>query len=87
MCPDVDRLGVDVEDGAEAGVEGGHRRPVRLVDVVVVLRPGRQRVERDQPSAGRPDLASDGGQGSGQVSHRRDVTAARTRTKDWCRHT
>ena len=56
MCPDVDGLCVNVEDGAEAGVERGHGRPVRLVDVVIVLCPGRQRVERHQPRAGRPHL-------------------------------
>ena len=45
--PDVARLGVDAEDGAEALGEGGELRAVSEVEVLVVPHPGGQLLEVD----------------------------------------
>ncbi|CAG0897951.1 unnamed protein product [Darwinula stevensoni] len=46
MSPDIPRLRVDPEDGPEAGGEGRQRRPMPVVQEVIVLEPGRKVVER-----------------------------------------
>lgn len=56
MGPDVASLCVDAEDAPEAGPEGGHRGPVAVQQVVVVLQPVGEHVVWDDPPAALPDL-------------------------------
>lgn len=58
VCPDVSSLSVNSEDASEAGPERGHRGPVSVQEVIVILQPFGQDVERDDSPAPLPNLKS-----------------------------
>lgn len=58
VCPDVSGLSVNSEDASEAGPEGGHRGPVSVQEVIIILQPLGQDVERDDSPAPLPNLKS-----------------------------
>ena len=58
MSPDVSCLGVNSEDASKTGPEGGHRGPMSMQEVIVVLQPLWQDMERDDPPAPLPHLKS-----------------------------
>lgn len=56
MSPYVARLRVDPEDGLEAGLDRGQRRPMAFQQEVVVAQPVRERVVRHRFPARLPDV-------------------------------
>lgn len=58
VCPDVSGLSVNSEDASEAGPEGGHRGPVSVQEVIIILQPLRQDMERNDSPAPLPNLKS-----------------------------
>jgi len=56
VSPDVSSLGVNSEDAAETGPEGGHRRSMSMQEVIIVLQPVWQHVKGNDSPAPLPNL-------------------------------
>lgn len=56
MSPDVSRFSVNSEDASETGPKGGHGRPMSVQEVIIVLQPLRQDMERNYPPSPLPHL-------------------------------